>query len=132
MLGASVVASWYKLRWVKYLGVGGLNTLVGYSIYAVLVLIGVPYLWALLMATIAGVVFNYFSFGRMVFKASGGWFVFGKFIVAYAVVYVVNAGLLSLLTERGNLNAYLAQALCIVPSVGIGWTLMNYWVYGSK
>lgn len=132
MLGASVVANWFKLRWVKYLGVGGLNTLVGYSIYAVFVLIGVPYLWALLMATIAGVIFNYFSFGRMVFKASGGWFVFGKFIAAYTVVYVVNAGLLSFLTERGNLNAYLAQALCIVPSVGIGWILMNYWVYGSK
>lgn len=116
-------------RIVKFFGVGALNTLFGYGVYAGLVFINLPYLIALLIATLAGVIFNYFSFGRMVFKARGGWLVFGKFIVAYAVVYVINAALLSILTEGNYFNAYLAQGVCIVPSVAMSWFLMNYWVY---
>jgi putative flippase GtrA len=129
MHNAETTGNWRSHRLVKFLGVGVLNTLVGYSIYAVLVLIGLPYLLALFVATVAGVVFNYFSFGRIVFKVDGGWFVFGKFIVAYAVVYVTNAVLLSLLTEGEYLNAYLAQGVCIFPSVAMSWVLMNLWVY---
>ena len=116
-------------RMLKFLGVGLLNTLFGYSIYAVFVFIGLPYLIALFLATVAGVIFNYFSIGRIVFKARGGWLVFGKFIAAYLVVYVINAALLSILTVNFNLNPYLGQVMCILPNVVTGWLLMNYWVY---
>lgn len=122
---------WRNLRLVKYLGVGMLNTLFGYGIYAGLVYIDLPYLIALLIATMAGVIFNYFSFGRMVFKSRGGWFVFGKFIVAYAVVYAINAAFLSILAYGFNFGAYLAQGICLLPSVAISWLLMKYWVYRS-
>jgi len=94
-----------------------------------LVFVGMPYLVALLISTIVGVIFNYFSIGRLVFKAAGGWFVFGKFILAYAIVYLLNAALLALLTESEYLNAYLGQAACLVPSVAVSWLLMNHWVY---
>jgi putative flippase GtrA len=106
-----------------------LNTFFGYTIYAVLVFINLPYLIALFIATLAGITFNYFSFGRMVFKAHGGWLVFGKFIVAYAVVYAINAILLSILTQGINLSPYLGQVFCIPPCVLISWILLNYWVY---
>jgi putative flippase GtrA len=132
MHSAETTGNWRSHRWVKFLGVGVLNTLVGYSIYAVLVLIGLPYLLALFMATVAGVIFNYFSFGRMVFKADGGWTVFFKFVAAYVLVYVTNAFLLIRLTENGFLNLYWAQVLCIGPSVLVGWLLMNYWVYKTS
>lgn len=129
MNSADTLGGWRNQRIIKFLGVGVLNTLFGYSIYAGLVFIKMPYLVALLIATIAGIIFNYFSFGRMVFKVRGGWFVFGKFIVAYAVVYVINAVFLSVLSEGGYLNAYLAQGVCILPSVATSWLLMNFWVY---
>lgn len=116
-------------RIVKFLGVGMLNTLFGYGIYAGLVFINLPYLIALFMATLAGIIFNYFSFGRMVFKARGGWLMFWKFILAYAVVYVINAILLSILTQVFNLNPYLGQVVCILPNVVISWLLMSNWVY---
>lgn len=116
-------------RIVNFLTVGLLNTIFGYAIYAVLVFIHWPYLTALFIATLAGVTFNYFSFGRMVFKARGGWLVFGKFIVAYAVVFAINAILLSVLTQVLSLSPYLGQVICIPPGVLISWLLMNYWVY---
>lgn len=119
----------FKPRIVNFLAVGLLNTFFGYAIYAVLVFINMPYLTALFIATLAGITFNYFSFGRMVFKAHGGWLVFGKFVVAYAVVYAINAILLSVLTQGFYLNPYIGQVICIPPGVLISWLLMNYWVY---
>lgn len=113
----------------KFLGVGVLNTVVGYAIYAILILVNVPYLAALFLATVAGVTFNYFSIGRLVFKSKGGLIIFGKFIAAYGVVYVVNAVALETAIKHFQLGPYLGQALCVPPSVILSWFLMNYWVY---
>lgn len=113
----------------RFLGVGLLNTVVGYAIYAILILFDVPYLAALFMATVTGVIFNYFSIGRLVFKSRGGMIVFGKFIAAYGLVYFANAAGLELSIKNFQLNPYLGQALCVPPSVILSWLLMNYWVY---
>lgn len=114
---------------IKFLSAGILNTVFGYSVYALLLFIETPYLIALLAATIAGVVFNYFNFGRMVFHGVGGWFVFGKFVVVYALIYGANAILLGILTRGLHINPYIGQVICIPLSVLLSWFLMNYWVY---
>jgi len=119
----------YHYRLVRFIGVGLVNTLFGYSVYAGLIFITLPPLVALFMATVTGIIFNYFSFGRVVFRVRGGWRVFTKFVLAYAIVYTVNAALLSLLTRGHYLNAYMAQAACVLPSVAMSWILMNWWVY---
>jgi len=87
-------------RIIKFLSVGVLNTVFGYALYVILIFVNVPYLTALFVATVAGVIFNYFSLGRMVFDGLGGWFVFGKFVLAYGIVYAVNAALLRSLTIK--------------------------------
>lgn len=114
---------------VKFLVVGLLNTVVGYGIYGVLVLLKVPYLAALLMATIMGVIFNYFSTGKLVFKSRGGRIVFAKFIGAYGIVYSINATALDILIKHFQFDPYIGQALCVPLSVLLSWFLMNYWVY---
>ncbi len=121
--------SCFNQKIAKFLSVGMLNTVVGYAIYAVLIVLTVPYLVALLMATAAGVTFNYFSIGRLVFKSKGGLIVFGKFIAAYGVVYLVNAVGLEIAVKHFQLGPYIGQALCVPPSVLLSWLLMNYWVY---
>lgn len=114
---------------IKFLSAGVINTVFGYSVYAALLFIKAPYLIALFVATVAGVVFNYFSFGRMVFNDHGGWSVFGKFVIAYALIYGANAVLLRILMVDFLLNPYLGQIICIPISVLLSWLLMNYWVY---
>jgi putative flippase GtrA len=114
---------------IKFLSAGVLNTVFGYSVYAVLLFIKFPYLLALFVATVAGIIFNYFSFGRLVFHGHGGWFVFGKFVIAYALIYGVNAALLRVFTIDFLLSPYLGQVICIPISVLLSWLLMNYWVY---
>ena len=114
---------------IKFLGTGVLNTVFAYTVYAALLYIGVPYLIALFVSTVAGVIFNYFSYGRIVFHGHSGWFVFGKFVVAYTLIYGANAVLLIVLTKYFLLSPYLGQVVCIPISVLLSWLLMNYWVY---
>ena len=122
-------AGFFSQTIAKFFGVGVLNTAVGYGIYALLILLNAPYLAALLVATVTGVTFNYFSIGRLVFKSQGGLIVFIKFVAAYGLVYLINAAGLELSIKRFQFNPYLAQALCAPPSVMLSWLLLNYWVY---
>jgi len=119
----------FDLKIIKFLGAGVLNTIFGYFVYAVLLVVNTPYLVALFVATVAGVVFNYFSFGKIVFNGVSSWFVFLKFIAAYALIYVINAALLGIFIEYYLVNPYIGQILCIPISVVLSWLLMNYWVY---
>lgn len=129
MNSVNQIRNLHHYRVVRFLGIGLVNTLFGYGVYAGLILVKLPTLFALFMATVAGIIFNYFSFGRVVFRVRGGWRVFAKFVIAYAMVYTVNAVLLSLLTRGHYFNAYTAQAVCVLPSVAMSWILMNWWVY---
>jgi putative flippase GtrA len=108
---------------IKFLSVGVLNTGFGYSVYAVLLFIKTPYLLALFAATVAGIIF------KLVFRGHGGWYVFGKFSIAYALIYGVNAALLRVFTIDFLLSPYLGQVICIPISILLSWLLMNYWVY---
>lgn len=116
-------------EFIKFLTVGVLNTIFGYTVYAALLSVGTPYLFALLLATFVGVVFNYFSIGRIVFREQGGWLIFCQFVIAYAVIYTINAVVLSALTRYSLIGPYVGQMICIPVNVLLSWSLMNYWVF---
>lgn len=112
-----------------FLCVGLLNTAFGYIFYAALIFFDVPYPMALLMATATGAIFNFFSFGRLVFKSDGGLIVFVKFISTYGLLYFVNVFMLAILTEGYGFNLYAGQMIYIPASTLLSWLVMNYWVY---
>lgn len=114
---------------IRFLAVGVLNTLFGYAAYAVLLVVGFPYPVALLLATIFGVIFNYFNFGQFVFSGHRDWLAFCKFVAVYAAIYAMNAVGLRVLVQDFLLNPYVGQFICIPPSVLLSWLLMNYWVF---
>ena len=113
----------------RFLFSGVINTAFGYAIYATLIYLGTSYLIALLLSTILGVIFNFFSFGHLVFGGYRNWTVFSKFITAYTLIYLFNSAALVFLTKEFFFSPYLGQILCIPPSVILSWTLMNHWVY---
>jgi len=114
---------------IKFLMVGLINTFFGYTIYAFFIWIGYPALTALFIATVLGVVFNYFSYGQLVFDSKGSLIIGSKFIATYLMVYGFNSAILTVLTKNEGWNAYVAQAACLPPSVVMSWLLMHYWVY---
>ena len=106
----------FSHQFVRFLIVGGLNTAIGYGIYAILILLGLVPELALLMATIIGIVVNYFTTGRMVFRNRGNGLFF-KFMSVYAVMYVLNAVALRGLLLAG-IAPLIAQAI-ILPVTAI-------------
>lgn len=104
-------------RIIAFLVVGVVNTIVGYSIYAGLVWIGVGPQPALALAFALGVLWNYATHARFVFGTKG----FARmpyYVGVYVAVYVFNALALAWLMRFG-LGPLLAQAL-ILPVAVVG------------
>ena len=121
-----------KYKKIRFIFSGILNTLFGYSAYAVLLFFGFPYLVALLLATILGMIFNYFSFRKFVFSSRSDWLVFLNFFIVYITLYIFNVFGLWILTEDFFLNPYIGQIVCIPTSVLLSWLSMNYWVFKKE
>lgn len=117
----------HKLFKFTYIGI--INTLFGYSIYASLVFFEIPYLTALVLANIIGIIFNYFSTGRLVFKSTGNVCIFSKFFSVYIITYFINSILLSFFINSLNLNLYYGQLFCLPLIVILNWVFLNYWVF---
>jgi len=120
------IASSKKLR---FLAIGFLNTIFGYTTYAGLLFVGFNYSVALLLATIFGVIFNYYNFVKLVFSGNRDRQAFRNYIIVYSLIYAMNVGLLWVLTKYFLLDPYVAQPICIPLSVSLSWFLMNYWVF---
>lgn len=106
-----------RKRFLTFLAVGGLNTLVGYGLFAGFILLGAGSFPALAGATILGVLFNFKSIGRLVFQ-SGEARLLPRFVAVYAAQFVLNLGGLSAL-ERAGLAPLLAQ-LVLLPVLAVG------------
>jgi putative flippase GtrA len=112
-----------KLKPIRFLLVGGLNTLVGYSIFALFLFFGLPSDLALLFATCFGIVFNFKSISNMVFCTNHNA-LFGKFFLLYTILYLGNLGLLKLLDNLFH-NPYYSGIVSIMLI-----TIPSY--YGNK
>jgi glycosyltransferase involved in cell wall biosynthesis len=102
-------------RRIKYLIVGGWNTLFGYLVFSgIFFLLGAKVGSApvLIASYILGVLNNYWCYKIFVFK-SKGMFVreFPRFAIVYVVVLAVNLVVFPWLTKTLGLNAYVSQAM---------------------
>ena len=113
-----------------FLLVGILNTLFGYSVFAVLYLVGLPYRAAIALATAAGVIFNYFTTGRFVFAGSGVG-IFVRFVLAYFVICTFNIVLVDASTFW-QVNTLLAQALALTVVVPLSFVINKWFVFRSR
>ncbi|HEX8534124.1 MAG TPA: GtrA family protein [Allosphingosinicella sp.] len=103
-------------RFVRFLFVGGLNTLVGYAIFAALILIGLSVTAAVIVGTVLGVLFNFVSTGRIVFGSKAG-----RLLPRFIAVYVVQMGLsIAALhaLERAGIEPLIAGAL-VLPLLAV-------------
>lgn len=116
-----------KRQFVLFLIVGGVNTLFGYTIFALLIFLGLHYIWAVLISTIVGVVFNFFTTGRIVFKNKKYSF-FLKFTVLYAFLYIVNICLIALLNLIHH-NLYINGGISMVILAGVSFAFNKYYVF---
>jgi len=111
---------------IRFLFVGGLNTLVGYGIYALLIYIGVNYLVANTISTIIGIAHSYLWNRFFTFKSKNKALKeITKFISVYAVSYLIGMCTLFIFKDKLNISAYIAGLINLVIT-----TLISY--FGHK
>jgi putative flippase GtrA len=113
---------------LRFIGAGLLNTVFGYGVYAVAVLAGWAPEAALLTAFVGGVVFNYFTTGRLVFRGHATSTEFLKFVAAYVGIYGVNVLLLRGILAFG-IGPLVAQAASLPIIVALTFLVMKLVVF---
>ncbi|MBR4127592.1 MAG: GtrA family protein [Alphaproteobacteria bacterium] len=121
----------FSEQFVLFLVMGGVNTLFYYSLYSFLIYIGVFYAAAVVIGTVCGVLFNFQTFGRVVFK-NFQMRLLGRFFTVYAVVCLANIAGLKLLEFVGLTNKYTAGAVLVLPVALLGYVLNKTFVFSGK
>ncbi len=118
-----------KIDWlfVKFILVGILNTAFGYLVFAALLYFGLHYTLAVVLSTIAGVLFNFKTTGTLVFKNNNNKLIF-KFVAVYALTCIIGIIVLRL-AELVNVNLYLAGMVSTGICAIIAFILNKNWVF---
>lgn len=112
---------------VRFLAVGVLNTAFGYVIFAAGIFAGLVSGIALAIAMVIGVIFNFFTLGRLVFDSRDPSRL-PRFVGVYALTYVVNLAMLAL-WQRIGVGPLLAQLACLPVTVSLTFVLMRFLVF---
>ena len=112
---------------VRFLIVGIGNTFIGYGLFSVFLYLSLHYTLAALLATILGVLFNFFTTGRYVFFNRDNRLIF-RFISVYIVVYLFNITGLKL-GEVFDINFYFSGMLLIIPLALLSFFLNKHFVF---
>jgi putative flippase GtrA len=117
-------------RFLLYLVIGGVNTLVGYCLYSCLIFVGLHYAAATVLATIFSVLFNFKSTGRVVFGSDNSRLLL-RFVAVYTIVCLFNVFALRLYGFFDD-NMYLAGVLVLFPSALFSFLLLKNFVFNPK
>jgi putative flippase GtrA len=116
---------------VRFVLIGGINTVVGYALYALLYLSAgrfIGYLGALYISYVIAIGIAFVLHRRFTFRVSGTGNVFVdlvRFAAVYVVSLIVNTLLLPVLIELGHVQPLVAQAAIVIVT-----TLISY--FGHK
>ena len=119
--------TWDRAQFLRFLMVGMLNTGFSYGVYAALIWLGLPYVWANLGSLVLGILFSFRTQGRLVFRNAANR-LFGRFVVAWSVIFVLHTGIIAGFVRVGA-NAYLAGALALVPVALLSFVVQKFFVF---
>lgn len=117
------------LRLVAFYAIGLLNTLFGYGTFALLTYFGAGLYVAQTVGHVSGCVFNYFSYGRLVFRERKGSP--RRFLAVYVAQYFVSVFFLSIAAWLVD-SPYLAGFITLVATSIVSYVALNSWVYRAR
>lgn len=116
-----------KIKFIRFLVVGLMNSVFGYSCFALLIYLGLHYSSALLLATVLGVAFNFKSTGSLVFGSYNNKLIF-RFVVGYALIYCVNLGGIAIFSFFGVVP-YVSGLILLLPMAALSFIINNRFVF---
>ena len=121
-----------KLQVPKYLLMSGLNTIIAYRLFALLITIGLHYSIAALLPGIISIYIGYLANKKIVFNAT----VIRKnsllyYYIFYLFIYLINVAIQASMHALGSSNDYWNGAVAVVITVIIAF-VVNKWFFFAK
>ena len=117
-------------QFMKFIFIGGINTLFGYGVYLFFLFFGLNFAIAALVSTILGIIFNFFTTGRFVFNSKNNSLFF-RFILVYVIIYFFTVIGLSILYSNG-ISYEFGGAILILPNVFLSFFLNKKFVFNNR
>jgi len=117
-------------QFIKFIQIGIVNTMFGYGIFALCFLATRWPQLSAVVATVVGVLFNFFTTGRLVF-GSRAMSALGPFVLGYVVTLSLNLVLLDAMLGLG-VGALLAQALILPITVTLNYLVNSRIVFRTR
>ncbi|MDB5053204.1 MAG: GtrA family protein [Bacilli bacterium] len=114
-------------QFIRFLFVGGINTLFGYAMFALFLFLHLHYAIASLFSTILGVLFNFKTTGKLVFKSNDNRLLV-RFFAVYGIVYVLNVFSLKCLNLL-KVDLYISGIILIFPLAIVSFLLNKKFVF---
>lgn len=114
-------------QFLRFLVAGGVNTLFGFGVNIAVMLAGQPVWLSMLVGTVAGIVFNFFTHGGYAFRDLSARRL-PRYVAGYAAVYLVGLAAFHVLNVvvRGPVAC---QVLLVVPMALFSYLVMSRFVF---
>lgn len=117
-------------QFLRFLVAGGVNTLFSFGVNIAAMLAGVPVWLSMLIGTVAGIVFNFFTHGGYAFRDLSARRL-PRYLLGYAVVYGIALGAFHALQTvvPGPIEC---QFLLVVPVALLSYLIMSRFVFQKR
>jgi putative flippase GtrA len=116
-----------EYQFIRFLFVGGINTIFGYSCFAFFIFLNFHYALASVFATICGIFFNFITVGSIVFYNKDKKLIF-KFFGVYGITCVCSIIILKIFNYF-LINNYIGGAALILPMAILSFILNKKFVF---
>lgn len=116
-----------KIRSIRFILVGAVNTAFSYGIYSFFLFSGANYAVANLFSLIVGIFFSFHTQGLLVFNNMEKN-LFHRYVISWAVIYIANIFFIKKLTGFG-FDSYVSGALTIIPIAIFSYLLHHFFVF---
>ena len=124
-----IIHKLWSIPLLRFLVVGGINTVFYYLVFALFILLQLHYVIAALLAQVCGILFNFQTTGVIVFKNKDNRLIF-RFFGVYLFTYLLNIGLLKIFDIYG-VSSLIAQTIIVIPMAIVTFLLMSKFVFSG-
>jgi putative flippase GtrA len=120
-----------NIHFIRFLFVAGINTLFGYLLFAITVFLLKNVYLSVVLSTIIAVLFNFKTYGAIVFRSHDNSKIF-RFFGVYLCTMSVQMILLRAFALAGITNPYIAGGIIILPVALLSFMLMRKFVFHTR
>ncbi len=110
------------LQFIKFIGVGGFNTLISYALYVILLLI-FNYQISYTITYIFGIMLSYWLNLKLVFKEKSSTKKMVLFPLVYLLQYIISIFILYIIVEKFNISELLGPIIIVIITLPITFLL---------